>query len=407
MHGGKLSRIVCRESISPLPTDYLARTASKAELRPEFVAAIAQRARRSGESVILTHSHPRSFNEFSAIDDQGESVLAPFLASRIPNAIHGAMLVTPERTLARELGAKRYFDVAAVGNELDLEWSKSDTPSFFQYDRQIRAFGRDGQHLLQKLTVGIVGLGGTGSIVLQILAHLGVGHFLLIDPDIVEESNLNRLAGATPADIGSPKVIIAARTARQIQPGVSIATTQDTINRSSIALSLTNTDFVFGCTDSHGSRAILNQLAYQYLIPTIDMGVVIASHKGRITHIAGRTQMLAPGLACLICGNLLDSEQVRRDLLSEHERRADPYILGDAEPAPAVMSLNSTVASLATTMFLNATTKIPGTARFLNYDAIAGTVRPVASISHPSCIVCSSYGALGRAGEWPLPARMD
>jgi molybdopterin-synthase adenylyltransferase len=98
---------------------------------------------------------------------------------------------------------------------------------------------------------------------------------------------------------------------------------------------------------------------------------------------------------------------VRRDLLSEHERRADPYILGDAEPAPAVMSLNSTVASLATTMFLNATTKIPGTARFLNYDAIAGTVRPVASISHPSCIVCSSYGALGRAGEWPLPARMD
>jgi hypothetical protein len=151
----------------------------------------------------------------------------------------------------------------------------------------------------------------------------------------------------------------------------------------------------------------LNQFAYQYLTPVIDMGVVIATQQNQMTHVAGRTQLLAPGLACMLCGNLLDSEEIRRDLLTDFERKADPYILGHPEPAPAVISLNSTIASLATTMFLNTVTGIPGTARFLNYNAMTGVCRPVVCTPHPSCIVCSASGALARADDWPLPARLD
>ncbi len=242
---------------------------------------------------------------------------------------------------------------------------------------------------------------------LQALTHLGVEDFLLLDPDIVEPANLNRLVGATPQDVGLPKVCVAENWSRRINPAARIDARQESVLKAVVARSLADTDFVFCCTDSHGSRAVLNQFAYQYLVPVIDMGVVIAIQKNLVTHVAGKVQLLVPGLPCLACGNLLDPEEIRRDLLSDFERRNDPYILGQPEPAPAVISLNSTVASLATTMFLNTVTAIPGSARFLNYNAITGVCRPVASSPHPTCVVCSPSGALARADEWLLPARLD
>jgi hypothetical protein len=109
----------------------------------------------------------------------------------------------------------------------------------------------------------------------------------------------------------------------------------------------------------------------------------------------------------MVCGNLLDPEEIRRDLLTDFERKADPYIIGHPEPAPSVISLNSTIASLAITMFLNTALGLPGSARFINYDAINGVCRPAFCDPHPACIVCSPSGALARGDEWPLPARRD
>jgi tRNA A37 threonylcarbamoyladenosine dehydratase len=59
----------------------------------------------------------------------------------------------------------------------------------------------------------LVGLGGGGSHVAQQLAHIGLGNFLLIDPDFIEDTNLNRLVGATLEDVklGTAKVDIAER----------------------------------------------------------------------------------------------------------------------------------------------------------------------------------------------------
>jgi hypothetical protein len=115
--------------------------------------------------------------------------------------------------------------------------------------------------------------------------------------------------------------------------------------------------------------------------------------------------MLAPGLGCLTCAELLDSDAVRTDLMTDYERQADPYFMASAAPQPAVMSINATVASLAVTMFLGAIADIPVDARFQLYDAIRGTVRPVRHDPVAACVVCSQRGALGRGDEWPLPTR--
>ncbi len=251
--------------------------------------------------------------------------------------------------------------VSEVGRALRIHRSREKNgkrekriPSFF--DRSVRALGSAGQRLLGEISVAIVGLGGTGSVVAQELAHLGVREITLLDPDVVEISNLNRLVGSSRSDVGKPKVEVAATLVRGVNKGVRVEPIKGSAINSGEAQSLLRQDFIFGCTDTQGSRALLNQLAYQYMIPTIDLGMRIDAKDGTVEGVVGRVQMLAPGLPCLVCQKLLDPEGVRRDLLSEEERAKDPYIVGAAVPQPSVISLNTTIASLAVTMFLSAVT---------------------------------------------------
>jgi molybdopterin-synthase adenylyltransferase len=135
------------------------------------------------------------------------------------------------------------------------------------------------------------------------------------------------------------------------------------------------------------------------------MGVRIQVRDRKIESITGRIQMLAPGLPCLVCQSLLDAEEVRRDLLSDDARARDPYIVGAAEPQPAVISLNATVASLAVTMLLSAVAGLPLSARHQLVLFNRGMVRAVASDPLPQCVVCSLHGVLGRGDTWPMPGR--
>ena len=405
--GDKLVRLVVREAVYPKEDDYEVRTEIAARLKPAFVAVMAQRARKSGETLVFAHSHPFPLNSFSAIDDAGERALADFLADRMPETKHAALLVTPEVTIAREIGTDRFLRVCGVGETLSFGDEPLPSSDDAKYDRQVRMFGRKGQQRLANLRIGIVGLGGTGSVVLEQLIHLGVRNYCLLDPDTADESNLNRLVGATDRDVGRSKVSIAADMIRRSHPSAIIDALDGSVLVAKTGANLLDVDFLFCCTDSQGSRSVLNQLAYQYLIPAIDLGVSIVASQQGITHLAGRTNMLAPGLGCFVCGNLLNPEAVRVDLLTDFERNADPYVMGAREPAPAVISLNSTVASMAVTMFMAAVLGIPSTARYINYNGLTGTSRPAAISQHPKCVVCSPRGSLARGNSWPMPGRLD
>ena len=90
-------------------------------------------------------------------------------------------------------------------------------------DRQ-SFLGADSDEVLACLTVGLVGLGGGGSHVAQQLAHVGVGHFVVIDDDTIAETNLNRLVGGTLKDVqhAASKIDIAERVIRAINPTATI-----------------------------------------------------------------------------------------------------------------------------------------------------------------------------------------
>jgi molybdopterin/thiamine biosynthesis adenylyltransferase/proteasome lid subunit RPN8/RPN11 len=403
-----LVRLLAREFQFPAATDYTRRGLLEAELSPEFVARVTKRARREGSALVFVHSHPGSEAPiFSPIDSRGEEHLSIFLAHRHPAVTHAALIISAGGVRARRLGGGEEVRVLSIGTTrevlfdplLPAPWNSE------KFDRQIRAFGSAGQEALQRLRIAIVGLGGTGSLIAQQLVHLGVRDFILVDPDVIEPTNLNRVANATPDDINHPKVEIAARYIQAIAKDATIACVKGDVIQARTARELLNADLIFGCTDSHGSRAVLQQVSYQYMIPCFDMGLTIAVSAGRITHIYGRVQLLAPGLACFTCNGLLDANEVRRDMMTAFERQADHYIQGEREPAPAVMSLNSTVASLAITMMISVVTSIPVRARHVLYNAITSTLRTVRAQPKPNCYVCSRSGAFARADSWPLFAR--
>ena len=404
--GGRL--VAVRYDVPPASA-YAERTVVSASLTPEYVLEVVNQARKHRLSCVFAHSHPRDQGvpQFSRIDDVGERRIAAFLADRHPQK-HLALVASPGGLRARVIGSDEAASVYQVGRTLECaSGGLSGGDADGRFDRQVRAFGRDGQVAIGSLTVALVGLGGTGSVTAEQLAHLGVSKFILADFDTLEATNLNRVVGATPEDVGVPKVEIARRLIQRVNPSAAVEVLNGDIADDAVAKGLLHADVILSCTDSHASRAILGQIAYQYLIPTIDMGVSISVREGRLAYITGRVQLLAPGLPCLACMELLNSEQIRRELLTPEARAGDPYIVGFHEPQPSVVSLNSTMASLAVTMFIGLVTSAPVEARMQIYDGIAGTVRNTSAAQDPHCFVCSGEGALARGDSWPLPTRRD
>ncbi|WP_182911957.1 HesA/MoeB/ThiF family protein [Sphingomonas cavernae] len=392
----------------PVPEDaYERRDCVSAVLKPSFLIDVANRSRVTGMAVIAIHTHPGSsgYPHFSSIDDEGETELAPYFAQRGAAVPHVALVIGPEGCRARVLGAGESIDVWEVGERLLLHSPMPGRAAQKRDDRQVRAFGEPGQRLLRRLRFGVIGAGGTGSLVCQQLAHLGASWITVIDPDLVEATNLNRLVGSVPSDVGTPKVDVAARMIRAINPDATVIPLRADIVDEDVAKLLATFDFVLLCTDSHASRAVVCQAAYQYLVPAIDMGVSITVANGGVTHITGRVQMLAPGLPCLTCSGTLDGEVIRREMQTPEQRAADPYVHGVREPQPAVLSINSTVSSLAVTMLLGAVTPVPVKPRHQTYDGIRGRVREIAVAVQSQCIVCSPAGALAKGPTWNLPVR--
>ncbi len=405
-----LERLIVTRIEYPEDDSYLDRSPMSAELKPEYIAHVGKVAARENLSVVFVHSHPGSASPaFSRTDDQGEIRLAEFLSVRAPDTKHASVVVSAGGWQARCLGTKTPLRIISVGPQLQVLFDPdhAQEPVSLKFDRQVRALGSAGQKHLESLVVAIVGVGGTGSIAAEQLGYLGVRKFILVDPDRIDSTNLNRVVGAYASDIGRFKTDIAAEMIARIVSDPVLHRIVGDVTRTRFARELRSADFIFSCTDSHGSRAVIQQIAYQYLIPCIDVGSVISASDDHITGIHGRVQALAPGLPCFTCCELLDSEEVRRDMMNAEERQRDVYIQGANEPAPAVISINGTVTSIAMTMFLAMTVGVPSDGRHILYNARTPSLRAVSFTRNPNCYICSSRGVLARGEMQPLFTRDD
>jgi molybdopterin/thiamine biosynthesis adenylyltransferase len=131
-----------------------------------------------------------------------------------------------------------------------------------------QAFGERTIALLHSLKIGVVECSGTGSSLSEMLARLGAGSMVLIDPDVVEDRNLNRIFKSTAADavMKRPKVEVLARAINAMSIGSKVTSIQKSLFTKEAARAIARCDVVFGCVDSHDGRFLLNKVAAYYSI---------------------------------------------------------------------------------------------------------------------------------------------
>ncbi|MGH2936555.1 MAG: HesA/MoeB/ThiF family protein [Solirubrobacterales bacterium] len=222
-----------------------------------------------------------------------------------------------------------------------------------RYARQVQLLGAAGQDRIKATTVAIVGLGGLGSHVIQQLAYLGVRRYILIDRDEIEMTNLNRLVGAGPGDVGRKKIEIAERETHRIDVEAVVRSWPVHFDPSDDFPGLSEVDVLFGCVDEDPVRSALIGFTSRNKIPYIDL----ASDVTPDGEFGGRIVFGVDGKRCLSCVGELDPHAIARARMTDGQREADDKIYGVersalADSGPSVVSVNGAVASLAVTEFM-------------------------------------------------------
>jgi hypothetical protein len=324
---------------------------------------LSQYGRR--QAFVKIHSHPNGYDNFSDTDDINDKRLLPgfsnFYGDELP---HGSAVMQPDGRIFGRVWHKDAFhpfsNVAVIGH--DIKFWPFERPVVGEAShRQVQAFGRGTTELLRSLSVGVVGCSGTGSFTVEQVARLGFRRIVLVDPDKVEEKNLNRIVNASKRDayLGNFKVDVLASAIARIgldQEVLPIA--KNLITKESVR-ALAECDILFGCMDGVEGRHFLNRLATFYLIPYFDMGVKLtADGAGGISGISGTSHYLQPGKSSLLSRGMYEMEQVGAEGLHRTnpdmyaQQQAEGYIRGIVEDRPAVITVNALQSALSVNDFL-------------------------------------------------------
>lgn len=252
----------------------------------------------------------------------------------------------------------------------------------------------------------------------MLLARLGVGQMALFDADIVEASNLNRLHGATriDADAMRPKVEVIARETARLGLGVRAIPFRGWIDSPEVRDALKSCDVIFGCTDDHDGRLLLDRFARFYAVPVIDVGLAIEpAPNGGFRDMGARVTVLVPEAPCLVCRSVIAprvaaEEALARRLPAEHDRRKrEAYVQGGGDPAPAVVTFTTEAATMAVNELLQGLTDFRGEGgwawqRVRRLDQ--GRERRPGVVQRPHCPLCGTPGNWGHGDMEPFLDRV-
>ena len=189
---------------------------------------------------------------------------------------------------------KPYFslplqDINRLSNTFDLSTQHVEIAALEadiipeHYARNMRFFSTQDQIVLLKSQVAIVGLGGLGGTVTEILTRTGIGHLILIDGDKFEESNLNRQFLSRIDLLEKPKADAAKHRVGALNPSISCNVYAEFLTEANAHDLLSGSDVIVDCLDSIETRFVLENAAKKLGIPFVSAAV--AGFSGQVTVI--------------------------------------------------------------------------------------------------------------------------
>lgn len=334
----------------------------------EYILRGAEAAREEQCGLVLLHSHPggRGWQAMSGPDRDTEDSYANLVREMTGLPLVGMILSGGDRSwsarywdhgVGRRVAPTECTNVRVIGDCLTITWNDSVDPAPAANPRQKRtvtAWGEAVQADLVRRRVLVIGAGSVGLDVALRLAASGLVNITIMDFDLVEERNLDRLVGATCRDVTlrRNKVHVARRethrNATAARPRIRVSDLS--VCEPEGLLEALDHDVIFCCVDRPWPRAVLNSLAYTDLVPVIDGGIAIDTHPdGTMRNATWRSHVVRPGRPCMVCTRQLDIGEVALDIQGLLD---DPsYIAGQPDRLTsgqnvAPLSVNVTAALL-------------------------------------------------------------
>lgn len=298
---------------------------------------------RAGRTLVHLHTHPGSGRpRFSAVDDHHERRYARFL-----ERFTGKTSLFVSGVYSEDLLEHRFRLWPASGMDPVSDIELRETGAELQVLARQEQFGESFRERLAELHVGLVGCGGLGAVVAEQLGRLGVRRWTLVDPDVLEEHNLNRMPAATSgmARAGWYKTAYVRWLLRRAAPGTRVRQLRRRL-RPGGDPGLAACDLILACTDNDASRLAAQEAAARAGCRLMSLGVNLeAGPAGMRTH-ARIVLPPADHSWCLVCSGAVNADQAAREELDGELReqlQRNGYLQG--VPAPAVYWLNSLCAS--------------------------------------------------------------
>ena len=387
-----------------------------ATVTAEYILRGAAIAQRKHCGLVFLHSHPEAskWQFMSEPDRDTESSYANLAREMTGLPLVGMTLATGTQTWSARhwnIGTGRQVDcthssnVRVVGDRFKVSWNDVLFPQPQSNERQLRTvsvWGERCQADLVRRRILVVGAGSVGLDVVVRLAASGHCHITVMDFDVVQPHNLDRLIGAKPRDarLRRPKTFVAQR------EGLGAATAEEPMIEVSdlsicepegMNLALDH-DLIFSCVDRPWPRAVLNTIAYSDFIPVIDGGIGIDTFDdGRMRNAIWRSHVIRPARPCMACNGQLNLAQVTPDRQGILE---DPkYIEGaDLSVVPtsqnvAPLSVNVAASLLAQFVSFSVAPSGLGDPGPLHYSLNTHNLDRLKHTTLPHCAVEQAIGA--------------
>lgn len=354
---GQRLRLITRHWIAVPHAACQKRTENALTWPAAFIEEAIDVAQGEQLSLVLAHSHPGGFTAFSALDDASDRALMPCIFEAL-DGMHGSAVMLPSGSMfARLYGPKRQqlpVDLVSLATDDLTFWWRDD---IVNGGTRPMAFTSDMRCELARMTACVIGLSGTGSPTAEQLSRLGFGRVIAIDPDVVEEKNLNRILNTSLEDarVRRPKVEAFAARANDYRDSPYFLGIGASVMTREAVLAAAEADVIFCCVDTHRGRMIADRLAAAFVLPLFDVGVAIPTRKVgdalAIAEVTGRIDYVFPGGSTLADRGVYTPATLQAEALAETDPQAHAlqvkagYIEGLPEQAPSVIALNMRAAS--------------------------------------------------------------
>lgn len=214
-----------------------------------------------------------------------------------------------------------------------------------RYQRSIGTVGLDGQVKLLEARVGVIGAGGLGGFVIELLARMGVGRMVVVDGDTFADSNLNRQLLGLETNSGQPKVEAAVDRIAEVNSAVEVEAHHCVGDASNLPAIFSGCDLVVDCLDNLPSRFDLEAVCSQLGIKMVH---------GAIAGFLGQIAVIRPDrpLLAAIYGNIAESGVKKGVEVKLGNPAATPAMLASWQASETVKILSGLEGVLASDKLL-------------------------------------------------------